>query len=115
MAFCTAKAIRIWENLKKEIVKYKIEMKVDQITCARMAGHRPWPAKIVGFQKNGIKLTFFGTHDTGVVKKCEVIPYELCKDVLAQYLTVPVHEVSHNRLCYHLSFIKACKEVSTNE
>lgn len=114
MAFCTAKAIRIWENLKKQNAKNSIQLKVNQIVCARMSGHRPWPSKIVAIQKNGIKLTFFGTHDTGIVKKSEVIPYELCNDVLEQYLKVPVCDVSNNRINYHLSFIKACKETSCN-
>lgn len=112
MAFCTSKAIRIWDNLKKQTEKQKINLKVDQIVCARMSGHRPWPSKIVAFQKNGIKLKFFGTHDIGVVKKCEVIPYEMCGDVLEQYLKIGI-DMTNNRLNYHLSFIKACKETSS--
>lgn len=114
MALCTAKAIRIWENLTKENAKNNVPLKIGQIVCARMSGHRPWPSKIVSFQKNGIKLTFFGTHKTGTVKKSEVIPYEQCRDVLEQYLKVPISNVTNNRIYYHLSFIKACSETTCN-
>lgn len=112
MALHTAKAIRIWENLKRQNDIKNMKLELDQIVCARMSGHRPWPSKIVAFQKNGIKLTFFGTHDTGIVKKSEVIPFELCADVLEQYLKVPATDVSNKSLYYHLSFIKACKEIN---
>lgn len=112
MALCTAKAIRIWENLKKENAKVGRKLEVGQIVCARMSGHRPWPSKIDALQKNGIKLTFLGTHDVGIVKRSEVIPYELRKDVLEQYLKVSINDVSNNRLNYHLSFVKACKETT---
>lgn len=111
-ALCTAKAIRIWESIKKQIAKNIIQLEINQIVCARMSGHRPWPAKVIAIQKNGIKLFFFGTNETGIVKKIDVISYEKCGDVLEQYLKVSISDVANNRLCYHLSFIKACKEVS---
>lgn len=112
MALYTSKAIRIWEVLKKQHEKSQINLQVGQIVCARMAGHRPWPSKVVSQQKNGVKLSFFGTHDVGIVKRSQIIPYEFCKDVLEQYLIAPICDISNRTLLYHLSFIKACKELN---
>lgn len=39
-ALFTSRAIRIWDNAKKLQAK-KFELKIDDIVCARMAGHRP--------------------------------------------------------------------------
>lgn len=108
----TSKAMRIWETIKKEAKKNNVEIKCDQIVCARMSGHRPWPAKLESFQKNGILLKFFGTHEIGIVKRSEVIPYELCKEMLEQYLKVPICDLASKTLSYHMSFIKACTEIA---
>lgn len=112
MAFYTAKAIRIWDDLKKKNGKNTISLQVDQIVCARMAGHRPWPSKVLKTQKNGIQLFFFGTNEIGVVKRSEIVPYEFCHDVIEQYLKAPTCNVSTRTLMYHLSFVKACKELT---
>lgn len=110
-ALCTAKAMRIWEALKKQSYKEKIQLNVNQIVCARMSGHRPWPARIISFEKIGTKIIFYGTRELGIVKKSEIIAYEMCKDMLEQYLKVPVSDICNRTLHYHLSFLKACKEV----
>lgn len=107
MALCTSRAIRLWDALKKQ--KDKDQLKIDDIVCARMAGHRPWPAKVISFQRNGVKLSFFGTHEEGVVKKSEIILYAICKEMLEQYLKVSVDHIPTKTLCYHMSFIKMPK------
>lgn len=58
-ALYTSKAIRVWENTKKNEKTNNVEIFVNQIVCARMSGHRPWPAKVDSFQRNGVSLTFF--------------------------------------------------------
>lgn len=114
-ALYTSKASRIWDHLKKDVAKKTLKLDVDQIVCARMAGHRPWPAKIESFGKSGVNLLFFGTHNRGPVKKAEVIPYEMCKEMLEQFLKVPLHDLPNKTQCYHMSFVKACREVSCFE
>lgn len=109
-ALHTAKAIRIWDNIKKQHTKDVLT--VDQIVCARMAGHRPWPSKILKFQKNGVQLLFYGTNETGIVKKAEIISYYSCKDVINEYLKVPKSDLSSKTLEYHMQFLKAVREVS---
>lgn len=109
-ALHTAKAIRIWENIKKQHTKDILT--VSQLVCARMSGHRPWPAKILKFQKNGIQLKFYGTNETGTVKRAEVVAYFPCKDVVDEYLKVPMSDLSSRTLDYHMKYIKAVKEVS---
>lgn len=112
MALHTSKAIRMWDILKKQFAKSKVSLNVGQIVCGRMSGHRPWPAKIESFEKNGVLLKFRGTNDTGIVKKAEIIPCELCTDILEQYLKVPISNIPAKTLLYHMSFIKACREVN---
>lgn len=112
MAFYTAKAIRIWDDLKKKYGKNQISLQDEQIVCARMAGHRPWPSKVLKTQKNGVKLYFYGTHEPGIVKRSEIVPYEFCHDVIEQYLKAPTCNVNTRTLMYHLSFVKACKELT---
>lgn len=76
-ALYTAKAIRIWDVIRKQSIKDKVQLNVNQIVCARMSGHRPWPARVVSLEKNGIALKFYGTNETGTVKKSEVLPYDI--------------------------------------
>lgn len=112
MALQTSKAIRMWDVLKKQFVKSKVNLIVGQIVCGRMSGHRPWPAKIESFERNGVLLTFYGTNEKGIVKKAEIVPCEQCKEVLYQFLSVPISNISSKTLFYHMSFIKACKEIN---
>lgn len=109
-ALYTSKAIRIWDGMKKRYLKESLS--VDQIVCARMSGHRPWPAKILKFQKNGTQLFFFGTHDTGLVKRAEIVPFHSCKEVIDEYLKVPFSDLSSKTLDYHMKFVKAVRESS---
>lgn len=111
-ALYTSKAIRIWDCVTKEAKKNNVEIRVNQIVCGRMSSHRPWPAKLESFQKNGVLLKFFGTHELGIVKKSEIMPYESCVKVLEEYLKVPTGELASKTLSYHMSFVKACREVA---
>lgn len=111
-ALYTSRAARLWELLKKENPHRNHPIKIDDIVCARMAGHRPWPAQITSFPRNGVQLKFFGTHDIGCVKKLEIIPYKFCQHVLEEYLKVPTTDLCTKTLMYHLSFLKGVKEVS---
>lgn len=108
-ALYTSKAIRIWDEVKKRHLKATLS--IDQIVCARMSGHRPWPAKISKFQKNGTQLFFYGTDETGTVKRAEIVPYFSCKDVIDEYLKVPISDLSSKTLHYHMKFVKAVREV----
>lgn len=42
-----------------------------------MRGYPPWPAKVLGFTKNGqkIKCSFYGSHNTGSVGIDQAIPF----------------------------------------
>lgn len=113
-ALYTSKAVRIWEQIKKVVLTQKIQIKVNDIVCGRMAGHRPWPSKVVEFKRNGTQLHFFGSHDIGLVKKIEIVPIELCKEMIDTYLQVPVENLHIKTLSYHMSFIKAVREISSN-
>lgn len=110
-ALYCARAVRLWDQLKKNIDK-NIKFALNDIVCARMSGHRPWPAIISEFKKNGTVLKFFGSHDSGIVKKSEIVHFHLCKDIIAEYLKVPIADLCVKTLNYHLLFIKATKEVS---
>lgn len=111
-ALYTAKAIRIWDQIRKQAVKDKVQLNANQIVCARMSGHRPWPARVVSFEKNGISLKFYGTNETGIVKKGEVLPYDICKDMLDEFLKVPIENLCNRTFNYHMLFVKAAREVS---
>lgn len=111
-ALHTSKAIRMWDISKKVFAKSKVDLSVGQVVCGRMSGHRPWPAKIESFEKNGVMLKFYGTNEKGIVKKAEIIPCESCKEILEQYLKVPNCNIPPKTLMYHLSFVKACREVN---
>lgn len=110
-ALYTSKAIRLWDKLTENFVKSKGKLHVEQIVCGRMSGHRPWPAKVQSFGRNGVSLFFYGTNELGIVKKSEIIPYDLCKEVLQQYLNVPTSNMPIKTLNYHTLFIKACREL----
>lgn len=56
-ALYTSRAARLWEKKKKEISS-NVSLQIDDVVCSRMAGHRPWPAKIVEFKRNGTLLRF---------------------------------------------------------
>lgn len=114
-ALYTAKAIRIWEQIKKQAVKDKVQLNVNLIVCARMAGHRPWPARILSFEKNGVSLIFYGTNETGIVKKSEVLPYNICKEMMGEFLKVPLENLCNRTFSYHMLFVKASREVSCIE
>lgn len=111
-ALYTSKAARLWEALKKQ---KRDKVQVNDIVCARMAGHRPWPGKVNSFSKKGTLIEFFGTHNSGYVKQTEIIPFHLCKDVLSEYMKVPIADLCVKTMSYHLSFTKAIREVSCTE
>lgn len=112
-ALYTSRAVRMWDKLKKEISgSNKNVLKVDDIVCARMTGHRPWPAKILSFKKNGTELHFFGTNNKGCVKKSDVILIDFCAEVIEEYLKVPKDDLCMKTLHYHMSFVKAAREIS---
>lgn len=106
-ALCSSRALRLWNILKKR--PNKIE--VGQVVCARMSGYRPWPAKIEQMKKNGVLVRFYGTHDKGLVKRSELVPFELCKDVLYEYYSINSSSLCPKTLSYHNLFLKACAEV----
>lgn len=108
-ALFTSRAVRFWEKIKQMQNK---NVSIDDLVSARMAGHRPWPAKIQEFKRNGTQVKFYGTNETGLVKKSEIIPYKFCQDVIAEYLKVPTSDLTVKSLSYHMLFIKATKEVS---
>lgn len=87
-------------------------VKTSDIVCARMSGHRPWPAKVLEFKRNGTLLKFYGTGEIGTVKKSEIVPYKFCPEIIAEYLKVPIHNLCQRTQLYHLSFVKAIREVS---
>lgn len=108
-ALHSSRAIRLWDELKKQ---KRVDLNVNDIVCARMAGHRPWPAKILEFKKNGVLLEFNGTHDIGIVKKSEILPIAMCRDVLQEFMKISTKELPVKSQLYHLSFIKGVKEAS---
>lgn len=108
-ALYTSRAMRMWDTIKKQ---KNIEIKKNAIVCARMAGHRPWPAKVTDFKRNGVMLKFYGTEEVGLVKKSEIVPINLCQEMISEYLKIPTNNVSTKTLLYHMSFVKGIKEVS---
>lgn len=108
-ALYTSRAVRLWEQKKKE--NSKISLEIGDLVCARMPGHRPWPSKIIEFKRNGTFLQFYGTNEFGSVKKSEILPINFCQEIIAEYLKVPIRSLCHKTQMYHLSFIKATKEV----
>lgn len=109
-ALYTSRAIRMWDAIKK---KKNIAIEKNDVVCARMAGHRPWPSKVTDFKRNGVILKFYGTHEIGLVKKSEIVPINLCQEMISEYLKIPTNNVSTKTLLYHMSFIKATKEISS--
>lgn len=109
-ALHTSRAARMWEKLKKQISN--VTLNIDDLVCARMSGHRPWPAKIIEFKRNGTLLFFLGTNEKGTVKRNEIIPYEFCKHIIMEYLKVPTHGLCSKTQMYHLSYLKATREIS---
>lgn len=111
-ALYTSRAVRIWDTLKKQCTKNMVKIQQNDIVCARMSGHRPWPAKVVEFKRNGVQLHFFGTNESGTVKKSEIVPWNLCQEMIGQYMHVPTRDLCTKTLMYHMSFIKSIREVS---
>lgn len=111
-ALYTSKAIRIWESLKKKTVQEKIDLKTNDIVCARMSGHRPWPARIKEFKRNSIFVKFYGTQEEGIVKKSEIVPYDFCEEMISTFLKMSTSDLNNRSLMYHLSFVKACIELN---
>lgn len=105
----SAKALRIWESLKK--MQTNLNLKLNQIVCARMSGYRPWPGIVKKIKKNGIDIKFFGTNNIGPVKCSEILPFDLCGDMLFEYSCIQHDGLSAKSAMYQLSFEKACKEV----
>lgn len=105
----TSRAIRLWDEIKKKSMS---TLKINDIVCARMAGHRPWPGKVMNFDKKGTRIYFYGTHEEGYVKKAEIVPYELVKSVLEEYLHISCSSLCSKTLIYHMSFLKAVKELT---
>lgn len=103
-----ARAMKNWNAAKKIVKQSKIQLTEGDIVIARMAGHRPWPGKIESFQKNGVEIIFYGTDDSGLVRKTEIVPFELCSDVLMEYIAIGRYEAQS---IYQIKFEKACKEV----
>lgn len=99
-AIHTSKAMRLWEQTRK--LSPKDTLNIDQIVLSRMSGHRPWPARVTRHQKNGIALFFFGTNESGTVKRAEVVPFDLCKEIIDEYLKVSISELSRKSLSYHM-------------
>lgn len=68
--------------------------------------------ELIEFRRNGAHVKFFGTNEVGTLKKTEIVPYELRQEMIDQYLQVPITDLCAKTLMYHMSFIKATKEVS---
>lgn len=62
-------------------------------------------------KKNGVLVRFYGSHDKGLVKRSELVPFELCKDVLYEYYCINSSTLCLKTLSYHNLFLKACAEV----
>lgn len=111
-ALFTSRAVRMWDALKKQCTKNKIKIHENDVVCARMSGHRPWPSRVIEFKRNGVLLHFYGTNESGTVKKSEIVPLVLCQEMIAEYLYVPTRHLCSKTLSYHMSFIKSTREVS---
>lgn len=110
-ALYSARAMRIWDTVKKQCIQNNISIKLNDVVCARMAGHQPWPSVVEKFKKNGVELKFFGTYEIGTVKKSEIAPLDLCKELVEEYLKISTSGLNSRTLLYHASFIKATREV----
>lgn len=111
-ALHSARAMRMWDNIKKKCIQTKTNIKLNDVVLARMAGFRPWPSVIEKFKKNGVEVRFYGTNQNGIVKKSEIAPYVFCKEMIGEYLKFPTTGLCTKTMLYHASYLKATREVS---
>lgn len=105
-----AQAKNKWKKAQQQFKLSKEILHEGLIVVAHMAGHRPWPGKITSFHKNGVEIRFFGSNNSGLVKKAEIIPFKYCSEVLLEYLKTQINGNAKDTM-YQLMFNKACSEI----
>lgn len=61
---------------------------INDIVCARMSGHKPWPARIIRLYSKSSRMyawvKFFGTFQVGEVYLKQCVPFVSCAELLLQ-------------------------------
>lgn len=73
-----------WRGCKRAFKENKNIFNIDAIVMAQMKGYSPWPSQIKVINKNGKRANvfFFGTSNTGGVNISEIVPMEMCSELI---------------------------------
>lgn len=73
-----------WRSSKKIFLDSKRSVQVNDIIMAKMKTYSAWPGRLSSFTKNNKRASvhFFGTNNIGSVDVIEIVPFELCHDVI---------------------------------
>lgn len=78
-----------WQACKIEHTKNQFQINTSDIVCAKVKGHQPWPAVVLGFEKRGVKVEFFGADSNerfGYVTKKEITLFKNSAEVVSLIL-----------------------------
>lgn len=78
--------VQMTNLLWRELLARDFNIDVGQIVCAKMSTYWPWPAIILGFNRNRAKIRFFGDLREGSVAKLQCIPFYQCKRIIYNYV-----------------------------
>lgn len=73
-----------WRQIKKQFRETQQTVALLDLVMAKMSGYSAWAGRIESFTKNkkSCQVYFFGTNNRGSVSVNEIIPFELCNDVI---------------------------------
>lgn len=73
-----------WRNCKKRFQSSGRSINVGDLVLAKMRSYSPWSAQVKGHSKNKkrIQVHFFGTDNQGTVDASEIVPFDICEEVV---------------------------------
>lgn len=75
------------DTFKKEVKTFEKNgkhFKIGDMVLAKMSGYGPWPSRVDGFTKNGLraKCYFYGSNNNGSVDTNRMIPFEDASEII---------------------------------
>lgn len=73
-----------WNKCKTEYRSSGLHIEHSTVVMAKMSGYSAWPGRIDDFTKNGKRahVFFFGSNNSGSVDVSEIVPFELCSEMI---------------------------------
>lgn len=79
--------VQMTNILWRELLAREFDIEIGQIVCAKMSTYWPWPAIILGFNRNRAKVRIFGDSREGSVPKCQIVPFFQCNRIIYSYVS----------------------------